>query len=59
MTSPLRIAVLPGDGIGPEITAATLSVLRHLNGSLRLGLRFEEHAVGLASLERSGNTFPY
>ena len=27
-TSPIRLCVMQGDGIGPEITAATLDVLR-------------------------------
>jgi len=58
MKSPLRIAVLPGDGIGPEITAATISVLEQLNRSRRLGLALEEHPVGLLALERHGNTLP-
>ena len=31
----MRILVLPGDGIGPEITAATLSVLEAADDSLR------------------------
>ncbi len=56
--TPLRIAVLPGDGIGPEITAATLAILARLDEALGLGLSFEEHAIGLASLERAGSTFP-
>lgn len=54
----MRIVVLPGDGIGPEITAATLAVLEVLDQRLALGLRFERHEVGLASLKRSGTTFP-
>ena len=58
MTTNLRITVLPGDGIGPEITAATLSVLDFLNTRLALGLRFEEHEIGQASLARSGTTLP-
>jgi len=58
MSASLRIAVLPGDGIGPEIVAATLSVLESLNGKFALGLRFEEHAIGHASLERKGTTLP-
>jgi len=56
MSASLRIAVLPGDGIGPEITAATRSVLEALNRKFALGLRFEEHAIGHASLERAGTT---
>ena len=52
----MRIAVLPGDGIGPEICAATLQALGRLNRSLSLGLEFATHEVGLASLERQGTT---
>jgi 3-isopropylmalate dehydrogenase len=54
----MRIAVLPGDGIGPEITAATLEVLQLLDRKLTLGLRLETHDVGFASLERAGSTLP-
>ena len=54
----MRIAVLSGDGIGPEITAATVEVLRALDGRFALDLEFETHEVGLASLARKGTTFP-
>ena len=54
----MNIAILPGDGIGPEITAATVEILQLLEGKLALGLRFETHDVGFASLERSGTTLP-
>ena len=54
----MRIVVLPGDGIGPEITAATVAVLEVVDQRLALGLRFERHDVGLASLKRVGTTFP-
>ena len=53
----MRIVVLPGDGIGPEITAATVSVLEMVDKRLSLRLRFERHDVGLASLKRVGTTF--
>ena len=52
----MRIAVLPGDGIGPEITGSTVEVLRVLDKTLSLGLQFETHEVGFASLERIGTT---
>jgi 3-isopropylmalate dehydrogenase len=54
----VRILVLPGDGIGPEITAATVEVLRALDDRLRLGLELEQHDIGLASLAASGSTLP-
>ena len=42
----MRLLVLPGDGIGPEITDATLSVLRAVDASLGLGLDLECREVG-------------
>ncbi|GAA2738025.1 isocitrate/isopropylmalate dehydrogenase family protein [Pedococcus aerophilus] len=54
----MRILVLPGDGIGPEITAATLEVLEALDARLGLGLELEQHDIGLASLAASGSTLP-
>ena len=53
----MRILVLPGDGIGPEITAVAMAVLEHLNTRDRLGLKFDWDIVGLASLEKFGSTF--
>jgi 3-isopropylmalate dehydrogenase len=52
----MRIVVLPGDGIGPEITAATSSVLRAASERFELNIRLEEHAVGHASLRQCGAT---
>ena len=54
----MHILTLPGDGIGPEITRATLAVLKAADTSLGLGLRFEQHDIGLASLAASGTTLP-
>jgi 3-isopropylmalate dehydrogenase len=45
-----RIVTLPGDGIGPEVMAATLEVLR----TLRDDLEFEEHLLGGASIDAHG-----
>ena len=52
----MRIAVMPGDGIGPEITAATVEVMSLASERFGLGLAFEEHAVGHASLAARGTT---
>jgi isocitrate/isopropylmalate dehydrogenase len=53
-----HLVVMPGDGIGPEITAATLQVLREVNRLLKLGLSFEEQTIGLAALKAQGTTLP-
>jgi 3-isopropylmalate dehydrogenase len=52
----MRIVVLPGDGIGPEITASTSSVLRAASERFQLNVQLEEHAVGHASLQQFGAT---
>ncbi len=54
----MRLVVLPGDGIGPEITTATVAVLRRVDELFSLGLSYEEHEVGLSRLKREGCTIP-
>ena len=54
----MRIAILPGDGIGPEICAATVEVLQLANQARSLGLELETHEIGLSSLRREDTTFP-
>jgi 3-isopropylmalate dehydrogenase len=55
---PLRLLVLPGDGIGPELCSATLKVLRAASARFGVALQTEEQEIGLAALSRSGSTFP-
>jgi 3-isopropylmalate dehydrogenase len=54
----MHIAILPGDGIGPEITSITVDALARADRRFALGLRFETHEVGLAALARAGSTLP-
>jgi len=56
--SDVRLLVLPGDGIGPEITEATLQVLRQADRQFGLGLKIEEADIGLKSLAEQGTTLP-
>jgi 3-isopropylmalate dehydrogenase len=52
----MHLLVLAGDGIGPEITAATLAVLRTASDRFGLGLGIEEAPVGHAGLNAHGHT---
>ena len=52
----MHILVLPGDGIGPEITAATVKVLQAVSSRFKLGLKLDEDVVGHESLRRYGTT---
>ena len=52
----MKLLVLPGDGIGPEIVGAALSVAQAADAKFDLGLSFEHDEVGFASLEKHGTT---
>ncbi len=54
----MKILVLPGDGIGPEITQATLGVLDRANAKFKLGLEWERRDIGLVTLKAQGTTLP-
>ena len=55
----LNIAVLPGDGIGPEVIGAALAVLKTLESQwTKVRLAFHEHAVGAAEYLRHGDPLP-
>ena len=51
-----HLVVMEGDGIGPEITAATLGVLKVADRAFGLGLRFTPVTIGQASLRANGTT---
>ena len=50
----MKIAVLPGDGIGPEIVAEALKVLRRL----KLPMEMQEAPVGGAGYDAAGDPLP-
>jgi isocitrate/isopropylmalate dehydrogenase len=54
----MKILVLPGDGIGPEITEATLAVLDRTNARFKLGLEWQIEDIGLKTLREKGSTLP-
>ena len=54
----MKIAVLPGDDIGPEITDAALAVLEAVSQRYGLELAFDVHEVGMAAHRRVGTTMP-
>lgn len=55
--SPL-IILLPGDGIGPEVTAAADRVLKAVTSSAGITCRTEEHLIGGAALDAVGDPLP-
>jgi 3-isopropylmalate dehydrogenase len=54
----MKLLVLPGDGIGPEITQATLAVLDRASAKFDLGLEWRVEEIGLTTLKAQGSTLP-
>jgi len=50
----MRICVLPGDGIGPEITAQAVRVLK----AVEPGIEMEEALLGGCAVDATGNPYP-
>jgi 3-isopropylmalate dehydrogenase len=53
-----KIAVLPGDGIGPEVTAAAVAVLEALRRDFGLKIELETAPVGGAAYDLHGHPLP-
>jgi 3-isopropylmalate dehydrogenase len=54
-----HIAVLPGDGIGPEVTAPTLEILKRIEETTpSLAFRFTEGAAGAGHYKETGRSMP-
>jgi len=57
-TRTLTVALLPGDGVGPEVTAEAARVLRAAAEAFGFELVTSEHPVGGAGLDAAGDPLP-
>ncbi len=53
-----KIAVLPGDGIGPEVVAQAVKVLEGLGEKYKHPFQFEYGLVGASAIDKTGNPLP-
>ena len=53
-----HIAVLPGDGVGPEVAAEAVKVLKKIAEKYRHKFTFEEALIGGVAIDKAGNPFP-
>ncbi|UII23356.1 3-isopropylmalate dehydrogenase [Fulvivirga ligni] len=53
-----NIAILPGDGIGPEVTKQALKALQSIEESFGHEFTYKEALVGAAAIDATGNPFP-
>ena len=49
-----RVTLIPGDGIGPEITSAVVKIVE----TAGLDVEWESYLAGAAALEKHGSTLP-
>lgn len=54
----LNIAVLPGDGIGPEVTLQAVNVLKAIAKKYKHSFSFTNALVGASAIEKNGNPLP-
>lgn len=54
----LNIAVLPGDGIGPEVTNQAKKVLKAIASEFNHNFTFNEAQVGAIAIDKTGNPLP-
>lgn len=55
---PQRIAVIPGDGIGPEVIAQSVRVLAEVGRRFEIALECEEGLAGGAAIDARGHPIP-
>jgi 3-isopropylmalate dehydrogenase len=53
-----KIAILPGDGIGPEIIRETVKVLKAVEKKFSHTFEFRDALVGAIAIRQTGNPFP-
>jgi 3-isopropylmalate dehydrogenase len=58
MTQTYTITLLPGDGIGPEILAVTVDVLKLIGQQFDLKFNFQEALIGGAAIDATGEPLP-
>jgi 3-isopropylmalate dehydrogenase len=54
----LNICVLPGDGVGPEVTREAVRILRFVAESQGYDFRFTERAIGATAIRQFGSPLP-
>ena len=53
-----KIVVIPGDGIGEEITSSAVQVLKKIDEKFALGLEFTKYDAGGTAYDKFGTPLP-
>lgn len=54
----MKIAILPGDGVGTEVSREAVRVLTEISPQIGINFEFSEHLIGGAAIRESGSPFP-
>ncbi|MEO7660090.1 MAG: isocitrate/isopropylmalate family dehydrogenase, partial [Pyrinomonadaceae bacterium] len=54
----MKITILPGDGIGPEVCRQAALVLNEVAAAFEIPIDSEEHLIGGAAIKVTGSSFP-
>ena len=54
----LKIAVLSGDGIGPEVTEQSIKVLKSLGKKFNHKIELESGLVGAVAIDKYNDPYP-
>ena len=57
-TMELKILILPGDGIGPEVTREAVKVLERVASKFNHALSLKEGLLGGIAIKKTGSPFP-
>jgi 3-isopropylmalate dehydrogenase len=50
----LKVALLPGDGIGPEVIDSAVSLIENISEKFNISFSFETHLIGGSSYDKNG-----
>ncbi|WP_019975021.1 3-isopropylmalate dehydrogenase [Empedobacter brevis] len=53
-----KIAVLPGDGIGPEVVSETIKILKVVEQVFKYNFEFEQALIGAIAIDETGSPLP-
>ncbi|MCB1025839.1 MAG: 3-isopropylmalate dehydrogenase [Acidobacteria bacterium] len=54
----MKITILPGDGIGPEVTREAVKVLENVSNLYKIPVETEERLIGGAAIKANGSPLP-
>ena len=53
-----KLLLLPGDGIGPEITESVKKIIFCIDDLFKINFKLNSYDIGFKSLKEKGTTFP-